>query len=65
KKQKLGDQLFPCVKATGVRQAPKITIRLLDTIPLVELAYCMFDPPALKKKVDRAAISLEQSIHST
>ncbi|KAI9021648.1 hypothetical protein CLU79DRAFT_752606 [Phycomyces nitens] len=65
KKQKLGDQLFPCVKATGIRHAPKITIRLLDTIPLDELAYCMFDPPALKQKVDMAVLSLEQSIHST
>ncbi|KAG0187644.1 hypothetical protein DFQ28_006048 [Apophysomyces sp. BC1034] len=59
KKQKLGDRLFPCVKATGVKHAPKVTIRLLDTVPLEELAFSMRDKEVLKSKVDAVAISLK------
>ncbi|KAI7869384.1 hypothetical protein BDF14DRAFT_1741911 [Spinellus fusiger] len=54
-KQRLGDKLFPLVKATGVKYAPKITIRLLDTIALEELAYSMYDKEKLTKKVNTAA----------
>ncbi|KAI9278028.1 hypothetical protein BY458DRAFT_73235 [Sporodiniella umbellata] len=58
KKQLLGDKLFPLVKATGTRQAPKVTIRLLDTIDLYELAKIMFDTPLLKSLVEEAFNSL-------
>lgn len=58
KKQLLGDQLFPLVKATGVKGAPKLTIRLLDTIELEELAKIMFDKDALKAEVDKAFAGL-------
>ncbi|ORZ10244.1 hypothetical protein BCR42DRAFT_423050 [Absidia repens] len=53
KKQKLGDRLFPLVKATGVKHAPKITIRLLDTIPLHELAHLMHMESSLRTKIDQ------------
>jgi hypothetical protein len=52
KKQLLGDRLFPLVKATGTKQAPKVTIALLDNVDLLELATMMFDKDALKKQVD-------------
>lgn len=58
KKQLLGDQLFPLVKATGIKHAPKVTIRLLDTIELETLAKIMFDKEALKTQVDKAFASL-------
>ncbi|GAN06588.1 conserved hypothetical protein [Mucor ambiguus] len=58
KKQLLGDQLFPLVKATGIKHAPKITIRLLDTIELETLAEIMFDKEALKTQVDKASANL-------
>ncbi|KAJ2959049.1 hypothetical protein NQZ79_g5467 [Umbelopsis isabellina] len=49
-KQKLGDRLFPLVKATGVKQAPKVTIRLLDTIDLPWLSQIMTpDNPELRR----------------
>ncbi|KAG2182112.1 hypothetical protein INT43_007039 [Umbelopsis isabellina] len=49
-KQNLGDRLFPLVKATGVKQAPKVTIRLLDTIDLPWLSQIMTpDNPELKR----------------
>ncbi|KAI8890435.1 hypothetical protein K501DRAFT_206351 [Backusella circina FSU 941] len=51
-KQLLGDELFPLVKATGTKQAPKVTIRLLDTIPLEDLTKLMFDKETLKEKVE-------------
>ncbi|KAI9265523.1 hypothetical protein EDC94DRAFT_517117 [Helicostylum pulchrum] len=53
KKQLLGDRLFPLVKSTGVKQAPKITIKLLDSVPLDELAYSMYDKDKLKHQVTR------------
>ncbi|KAF7730456.1 hypothetical protein EC973_002263 [Apophysomyces ossiformis] len=61
KKQRLGDELFPRVKATGVRHAPKITIRLLDTVPLEELAFSMCKEEVLKSKVEAIANSLKES----
>ncbi|GAB5586134.1 hypothetical protein Unana1_01034 [Umbelopsis nana] len=60
KKQKLGDRLFPLVKATGTKHAPKITIRLLDTIELYDLAHLMHDKTKLKAKVDEAFTMLQQ-----
>ncbi|KAF7727805.1 hypothetical protein EC973_007036 [Apophysomyces ossiformis] len=59
KKQKLGDRLFPLVRDTGVKHAPKITIRLLDTVPLDELAHSMYDNDKLKQKVDVVVASLQ------
>ncbi|KAG2184644.1 hypothetical protein INT43_000557 [Umbelopsis isabellina] len=59
KKQKLGDRLFPLVKATGTKQAPKTTIRLLDTIELYELAHLMHDKSKLKEKVDEIYVQMQ------
>ncbi|KAI8141433.1 hypothetical protein BJV82DRAFT_176012 [Fennellomyces sp. T-0311] len=59
-KERLGDQLFPLVKATGVKHAPRITVRLLDTVPLHELARTMHDKVGLKAKVDIAVASVQQ-----
>ncbi|KAG0187518.1 hypothetical protein DFQ28_006251 [Apophysomyces sp. BC1034] len=59
KKQLLGDRLFPLVKATGTKQAPKVTIRLLDTIDLRELAHVMFDKTELKERVQIAFAALK------
>ncbi|KAI8345268.1 hypothetical protein EDC96DRAFT_449371 [Choanephora cucurbitarum] len=50
KKRVFGDIFFPFVRATGVKHAPKVTIRLLDTVPLEELAYNMYDKPELTRK---------------
>ncbi|KAI8363884.1 hypothetical protein BD560DRAFT_403764 [Blakeslea trispora] len=60
KKQLLGDKLFPLVKATGTRQAPKVTIYLLDTVDLRDLANIMYDTPSLKARVEEAFDSLQQ-----
>ncbi|KAI8331756.1 hypothetical protein BC941DRAFT_438377 [Chlamydoabsidia padenii] len=60
KKQLLGDRLFPLVKATGTKQAPKVTIALLDSVDLIELATLMFDKDALKKQVDAAFATINQ-----
>ncbi|KAI9470517.1 MAG: hypothetical protein EXX96DRAFT_584615 [Benjaminiella poitrasii] len=57
-KQLLGDQLFPLVKATHVKHAPKITIRLLDTIDLEVLTNIMYDKESLKAHVHKASLSL-------
>ncbi|KAI7877902.1 hypothetical protein K492DRAFT_150031 [Lichtheimia hyalospora FSU 10163] len=59
KKQQLGDRLFPLVKATGTKQAPKVTIRLLDSIDLHELAHLMYDKDKLKERVEVAFASLK------
>ncbi|GAA5806170.1 hypothetical protein HPULCUR_011700 [Helicostylum pulchrum] len=59
KKQLLGDKLFPLVKSTGTRQAPKITIYLLDTVDLHDLAKIMYDTPLLKMRVEEAFHSLQ------
>ncbi|KAL7317256.1 hypothetical protein PS15m_003640 [Mucor circinelloides] len=58
KKQSLGDRLFPLVKSTGVKQAPKITIRLLDSVPLDELAYSMYDKDKLKHQVTQISATI-------
>ncbi|KAI7862904.1 hypothetical protein BDF14DRAFT_1849502 [Spinellus fusiger] len=57
-KQLLGDKLFPLVKATGTKQAPKVTIRLLDTLDLHSLAHIMYNPSALKEQVSMAFAAL-------
>lgn len=41
-----------------MRHAPKITIRLLDSIELEELAKIMFDKDLLKVQVDKAFAGL-------
>ncbi|KAL9547423.1 hypothetical protein MBANPS3_006173 [Mucor bainieri] len=63
KKQLLGDKLFPLVKSTGTKQAPKVTIYLLDTVDLHELANIMFDTPLLKSRVEEAFSALQQLQH--
>ncbi|CAO3588226.1 unnamed protein product [Absidia cylindrospora] len=57
-KQQLGDMLFPYVKATGIKQASKVTIKLLDTQPLDQLAYSMHSTELLKPLVDKAFMTL-------
>ncbi|KAI8341929.1 hypothetical protein BC941DRAFT_510015 [Chlamydoabsidia padenii] len=59
-KQQLGDILFPHVKATGIRRASKVTIHLLDTQPLDQLAYSMNSLELLKPLVDKAFFALTQ-----
>ncbi|KAI8874563.1 hypothetical protein K501DRAFT_204438 [Backusella circina FSU 941] len=58
KKRKFGDIFFPHVKATGVRRAPKITIQLLDTVPLDKLAFVMYNKPELTRMAQNAAIEI-------
>ncbi|CAO3595961.1 unnamed protein product [Absidia cylindrospora] len=60
KKQLLGDRLFPLVKATGIKQAPKVTIALLDSVDLLALATMMFDKDTLKKQAEIAFTTLKQ-----
>ncbi|PLW52036.1 hypothetical protein PCASD_02135 [Puccinia coronata f. sp. avenae] len=51
-KQKVGERLFKLVKSFGLRNAPKITVDLLDSIPLRPLALLMaLFPDALRLKV--------------
>jgi len=56
-KQKLGDRLFPKVKSIGLKSATasKVTINLLDTDNLRELAHSMNDPEKFREKVAAAA----------
>ncbi|RIA95269.1 hypothetical protein C1645_493582 [Glomus cerebriforme] len=56
-KQKLGDRLFPRVKSLGLKSAiaSKVTINLLDTDDLYELAHSMNDQEKFKQKVSAAA----------
>ncbi|KAI9468099.1 MAG: hypothetical protein EXX96DRAFT_591924 [Benjaminiella poitrasii] len=70
-KRIFGDIFFPYVRATGIKHAPKVTIQLLDTIPLNELAFIMYDKPELTKKAQHAYAQLyltttntEQAIES-
>ncbi|CAG7849946.1 SubName: Full=Related to protein mediates microtubule-dependent mRNA transport {ECO:0000313/EMBL:CCA67340.1} [Serendipita indica DSM 11827] len=49
-KQLLGEKLFKTVKSFGVRNAPKVTINLLDTEDLRSLAHLMNSYPALLKE---------------
>ncbi|KAI7904631.1 uncharacterized protein BX663DRAFT_503026 [Cokeromyces recurvatus] len=60
KKQLLGDKLFPLVKSTGTKQAPKVTIYLLDTVDLHELAHIMYDTQTLKARVEDAFSCLQR-----
>ncbi|KAI8372058.1 hypothetical protein EDC96DRAFT_501461 [Choanephora cucurbitarum] len=55
-KQLLGDRLFPLVKATGIKHAPRITVQLLDNIPLEELAYQMYDQAKLKASIAKLTV---------
>ncbi|CAO3663521.1 unnamed protein product [Umbelopsis ramanniana] len=58
-KQRLGDKLYPLVKATGVKQAPKVTIHLLDTVDLHRLSKVMtVDNPELSSLAKSAYESL-------
>ncbi|CAO3703718.1 unnamed protein product [Rhizopus stolonifer] len=52
-KQMLGDRLFPLVKATGVKHAPRVTIRLLDSTSIIELAHLMYNRSQLKSLVEK------------
>jgi len=56
-KQKLGDRLFPKVKSLGLKSAiaSKVTINLLDTDDLRELAHSMNDQEKFRQKVAAAA----------
>jgi len=56
-KQKLGDRLFPKVKSLGLKSAiaSKVTINLLDTDDLHELAHSMNDQEKFRQKVSAAA----------
>ncbi|KAG1051803.1 hypothetical protein G6F43_006014 [Rhizopus delemar] len=54
-KQLLGDRLFPLVKATGIKHAPRVTICLLDSIAINELAHSMYDKQELQQLVNKAA----------
>lgn len=56
----LGDHLYPYVKRTGVRRAPKVTVYLLDTIKPEELATIMFDKVWLDTYVKHAAAQVEK-----
>ncbi|CEI96958.1 hypothetical protein RMCBS344292_11101 [Rhizopus microsporus] len=58
KKRVFGDIFFPYVKATGIRHAPKVTIHLLDTVPLDDLAFNMYDKKTLTKKAHQAYIEI-------
>ncbi|KAL1922945.1 uncharacterized protein VTP21DRAFT_9321 [Calcarisporiella thermophila] len=57
-KEKLGGRLYPAVKATGVKRANKVTIQLLDTEDLHELAKAVHYPEHLQILVDRACATL-------
>ncbi|KAF8708206.1 RNA recognition motif, partial [Rhizoctonia solani] len=51
-KQTVGDKLFRVIKSFGIKQAPKLTIALLDREDLRALAHLMNSYPAvLKEKV--------------
>ncbi|KAI7879308.1 hypothetical protein K492DRAFT_163965 [Lichtheimia hyalospora FSU 10163] len=60
RRQMLGDHLFPYVKRTGVKRAPKVTVYLLDTIKPEELATIMFDKVWLDTYVKHAAAQVER-----
>lgn len=52
RKQKLGEVLFKQIKSLGVKGAPKVTIRLLDSEDLRSLAHVMNSyPDLLREKV--------------
>lgn len=49
-KQQLGDKLFRVIKAFGLKQAPKLTIALLDQDELRPLAHLMNSYPTILKE---------------
>ncbi|KAJ2923152.1 hypothetical protein H1R20_g13943, partial [Candolleomyces eurysporus] len=49
-KQKLGDKLYKVVKSFGIKQAPKVTIHLLDQEDLRALAHLMNSYPAVLRE---------------
>ncbi|QRW05486.1 RNA recognition motif protein [Ceratobasidium sp. AG-Ba] len=52
RKQTVGDKLFRVIKSSGIKQAPKLTIALLDREDLRALAHLMNSyPTVLKEKV--------------
>ncbi|KAG9126620.1 hypothetical protein FRC07_002770 [Ceratobasidium sp. 392] len=52
RKQTVGDKLFRVIKAFGIKQAPKLTIALLDREDIRALAHLMNSyPTVLKEKV--------------
>lgn len=57
-KQKLGDRLFKIIKAFGVRNAPKLTIHLLDNEDLRSLAHLMTEQPEILKEKVLGKLSL-------
>ncbi|ORZ13045.1 hypothetical protein BCR42DRAFT_70254 [Absidia repens] len=59
----INDILFPHVKATGTKQASNVTILLLDTQPLDQLAYSMHSLNLLKPLVDQAFLTLTRQKH--
>ncbi|KAI8875240.1 hypothetical protein K501DRAFT_338816 [Backusella circina FSU 941] len=56
-KKTLGDHLFPLVKLAGIKHAPKVTISLLDTYTIDELAQIMHDQNKLNKKIAQLPIT--------
>ncbi|KAI0266520.1 hypothetical protein BC834DRAFT_132691 [Gloeopeniophorella convolvens] len=60
-KQQLGDKLFRVIKAFGLKQAPKLTIALLDGEDLRSLAHLMNSyPSVLKEKAVLVQASLQK-----
>jgi polyadenylate-binding protein len=60
-KQLLGEKLFRVVKSFGLKQAPKLTIALLDRDDLRSLAHLMNSyPSVLKEKAIIAQASLQK-----
>ncbi|KAI0251082.1 hypothetical protein BJV78DRAFT_1392761 [Lactifluus subvellereus] len=60
-KQLLGDKLFRVIKAFGLKQAPKLTIALLDGDDLRALAHLMNSyPSVLKEKAILVQTSLQK-----
>ncbi|KAI9266958.1 hypothetical protein BY458DRAFT_512356 [Sporodiniella umbellata] len=58
KKRFLGDILFPLVKSTGIRYAPKVTIYLLDTVALDELTCTMHNKQQLAQRAHQAYVEI-------
>ncbi|KAL1914663.1 uncharacterized protein VTP21DRAFT_8074 [Calcarisporiella thermophila] len=57
-KEVLGARLFPAVKATGIRRANRVTVRLLDTVELRQLAHAIHQPDTLKRLVMKASMDV-------
>ncbi|KAI8636477.1 hypothetical protein BD408DRAFT_426058 [Parasitella parasitica] len=63
KKRAFGEIFFPYVRATGVKYAPKVTIRLLDTVPLEELAILTDNKEKLTKMAENAYAHVRSTLH--